>query len=143
MPLSGADKEVIAATWSKVSGKSAAIGADAFARLLTVYSQTKTYFSHFADLSPGSANVKGHGAKIIDAIAKAATNINNIEGSLKVLSELHAYNLRVDPVNFKLLAHCILVSLSISLGADFTPEAHLAWDKFLCEVADVLSEKYR
>ncbi|RXM99957.1 Hemoglobin subunit alpha-2 [Acipenser ruthenus] len=112
-------------------------------RLIVVFPQTKIYFSHFADLSPSSPQIKAHGAKVLGAIGEAVSGIDNVSASLSKLSELHAYNLRVDPVNFKLLAHTLLVSLSATLGAEFTPEIHLAWDKFLAIVAAVLSEKYR
>ncbi|MBN3303941.1 hemoglobin subunit zeta-like [Amia ocellicauda] len=143
MSLSATDKEQISKTWAKVSPKAAQLGVESLSRLLVVFPQTKTYFSHFADLSSSSAQVKAHGAKVVGAIGQAVNSIDDIHSSLSKLSELHAYNLRVDPVNFKLLGHTLLVSLSAALGADFTPEAHVAWDKFLSIVAMVLAEKYR
>ncbi|MBN3276841.1 HBAD protein, partial [Polyodon spathula] len=143
MSLSAHDKEIVAKTWTKIAPKAAEIGGDALGRLIVVFPQTKIYFSHFADLSPTSPQIKAHGAKVLGAIGQAVSGIDNVSASLSKLSELHAYNLRVDPVNFKLLAHTLLVTLSASLGAEFTPEVHLAWDKFLAIVATVLSEKYR
>ncbi|KAK6481782.1 hemoglobin embryonic subunit alpha-like [Huso huso] len=143
MSLSAHDKELIVKVWTKISPKAAQIGGDALGRLIVVFPQTKIYFSHFADLSPSSPQIKAHGAKVLGAIGEAVSSIDNVSASLSKLSELHAYNLRVDPVNFKLLAHTLLVSLSAALGAEFTPEIHLAWDKFLAIVAAVLSEKYR
>ncbi|KAK1162829.1 hemoglobin embryonic subunit alpha-like [Acipenser oxyrinchus oxyrinchus] len=143
MTLSDHDKELIVKVWKKISPKAAQIGGDALARLVVVFPQTKIYFSHFADLSPSSPQIKAHGAKVLGAIGEAVRGIDNVSVSLSKLSELHAYNLRVDPVNFKLLAHTLLVSLSATLGAEFTPEIHLAWDKFLAVIAAVLSEKYR
>lgn len=61
---------------------------------------TKTYFPHF-DLSHGSAQVKGHGKKVGDALTKAVGSIDDLAGALSALSDLHAHKLRVDPVNFK------------------------------------------
>lgn len=61
---------------------------------------TKTYFPHF-DLSHGSAQVKGHGKKVGDALTNAVAHIDDLPGALSALSDLHAYKLRVDPVNFK------------------------------------------
>lgn len=69
-------------------------------RLFTSYPQTKTYFPHF-DLHPGSAQLRGHGSKVVAAVGDAVKSIDNIAGALSKLSELHAYVLRVDPVNFK------------------------------------------
>lgn len=43
----------------------------------------------------------------------------------------------------QLLSHCLLISLAVRLPADFTAETHAAWDKFLCQVSAVLTEKYR
>ncbi len=70
-------------------------------RMLTVYPQTKTYFAHWADLSPGSAPVKKHGKIIMGAVTDAVTKLDDLVGGLAALSELHAFKLRVDPANFK------------------------------------------
>ncbi|XP_011822395.1 PREDICTED: hemoglobin subunit zeta-like [Mandrillus leucophaeus] len=43
----------------------------------------------------------------------------------------------------QLLSHCLLVTLAARFPADFTAEAHAAWDKFLAVVSSVLTEKYR
>uniref|UniRef100_A0A669F2K3 Hemoglobin subunit alpha-B n=1 Tax=Oreochromis niloticus TaxID=8128 RepID=A0A669F2K3_ORENI len=74
-----------------------------FYRMLTAYPQTKTYFSHWADLSPGSAQVKKHGATIMAAVGDAVSKIDDLTGGLSTLSELHAFKLRVDPANFRYL----------------------------------------
>ncbi|XP_038007660.1 hemoglobin subunit pi isoform X1 [Motacilla alba alba] len=111
-------------------------------RLFFSYPQTKTYFPHF-DLSQGSAQLRGHGSKVMSAIGEAVKNIDDIRRALVKLSELHAYILRVDPVNFKLLSHCILCSVAAHYPSDFTPEVHAAWDKFLSSISSILTEKYR
>ncbi|XP_040314630.1 hemoglobin subunit zeta [Herpailurus yagouaroundi] len=111
-------------------------------RLFASYPQTKTYFPHF-DLRPGSAHLRTHGAKVAAALGDAVKSIDNIAGALSKLSEMHAYVLRVDPVNFKLLSHCLLVTVASHFPADFTADAHTAWDKFLSIVSCVLTEKYR
>ncbi|XP_055753407.1 hemoglobin embryonic subunit alpha-like [Salvelinus fontinalis] len=59
------------------------------------------------------------------------------------LSELHAFQLRIDPANFKILSHNILVVLATLFPADFTPEVDVSVDKFLAELALALAEKYR
>nr|XP_060484310.1 hemoglobin subunit zeta [Panthera onca] len=110
--------------------------------LFASYPQTKTYFPHF-DLRPGSAHLRTHGAKVAAALGDAVKSIDNIAGALSKLSEMHAYVLRVDPVNFKLLSHCLLVTVASHFPADFTADAHTAWDKFLSIVSCVLTEKYR
>lgn len=45
--------------------------------------------------------------------------------------------------SLQLLSHCILVVVSSMFPKDFTPEAHCAFDKFLCALSLALSEKYR
>lgn len=141
--------------------------------MLSVYPQTKTYFSHWSDLSAGSAPVMKHGTKVMGGVATAVKNIDDLEKGLLDLSEQHAYTLRVDPANFKVrnnlvtecrdltlsasqtnsaaaslcppqpLCHCILVVCSIMFPKDFSPEAHVAFDKFLTAVSLALSERYR
>lgn len=65
-----------------------------------VFPQSKTYFSHF-NLSPGSKDIIHQGEKIGKALDSALKHLDDIRGTLSQLSDLHAYNLRVDPVNFQ------------------------------------------
>ncbi|KAM6905576.1 hemoglobin subunit alpha-1-like [Xenentodon cancila] len=143
MSLTAKDKDTVKAFWAKISGKAEDVGTDALSRMLVVYPQTKTYFSHWKDLSPGSAPVKKHGKTVMGGVAAAVAKIDDLTGGLLTLSELHAFTLRVDPANFKILGHCILVVISMMFPEDFTPEVHVALDKFLAALARALSEKYR
>ncbi|XP_004403128.1 PREDICTED: hemoglobin subunit zeta [Odobenus rosmarus divergens] len=142
MSLTKAERTVILSLWDKISAQADVIGTEALERLFASYPQTKTYFPHL-DLRPGSAHLRVHGAKVVAALGDAVKSIDNIAGALAKLSELHAYILRVDPVNFKLLSHCLLVTVASHFPADFTADAHTAWDKFLSIVSCVLTEKYR
>lgn len=145
-------------------------GATVARRLFASFPQTKTYFPHF-ELRAGSAHLRAHGAKVVAALGDAVRSLDDVAGALSRLSELHAYILRVDPVNFKvggggggpqgpqgpqappaltqalppaqLLSHCLLVTLASHFPADLTADAHAAWDKFLSLVSCVLTEKYR
>ncbi|XP_028831882.1 hemoglobin subunit alpha-like [Denticeps clupeoides] len=143
MSLSAKDKSVVKAIWGKISGKADEIGTEALGRMLTVYPQTKTYFSHWPDLSPGSAPVKGHAKKIMGAIGEAVGKTDDLVGALGPLSELHAFKLRVDPANFKILAHNLIVVIGAYYPADFTPEVQVSLDKFFSNLALALAEKYR
>ncbi|XP_033023760.1 hemoglobin subunit alpha-D-like [Lacerta agilis] len=111
-------------------------------RLFQVYPQSKIYFPHF-DLCPGSNDIHHHGQKVVKAIDSAIKHLDNIRGCLSELSDLHAYNLRVDPVNFKFLTRCIHVTLASSLRGEYNALAYLAYDKLLCFIGEVLTEKYR
>ncbi|CAK6971188.1 hemoglobin embryonic subunit alpha-like [Scomber scombrus] len=111
--------------------------------MLVVYPQTKTYFSHWKDLSPGSAPVKKHGKTVMGGVADAVTKIDDLKAGLLNLSELHAFTLRVDPANFKIISHCILVVVATMFPVEFTPEVHVSLDKFLAALALALAEKYR
>nr|P84791.1 RecName: Full=Hemoglobin subunit alpha-D; AltName: Full=Alpha-D-globin; AltName: Full=Hemoglobin alpha-D chain [Aythya fuligula] len=140
--LTAEDKKLITQLWEKVAGHQDDFGNEALQRMFVTYPQTKTYFPHF-DLHPGSEQVRGHGKKVAAALGNAVKSLDNISQALSELSNLHAYNLRVDPVNFKLLAQCFQVVLAAHLGKDYTPDMHAAFDKFLSAVAAVLAEKYR
>ncbi|ELK10889.1 Hemoglobin subunit zeta [Pteropus alecto] len=100
MSLIKSERTVIMSMWGKISTQADAIGTEALERLFTSYPQTKTYFPHF-DLHPGSAQLRLHGSKVVAAVGDAVKSIDNIAGALFKLSELHAYVVRVDPVNFK------------------------------------------
>ncbi|XP_037360520.1 hemoglobin subunit zeta [Talpa occidentalis] len=142
MSLTTAERTIILAMWGKIAAQADAIGSEALERLFTSFPQTKTYFPHF-DLHAGSAQLRAHGAKVAAAVGDAVRSIDDVARALAPLSELHAYVLRVDPVNFKLLSHCLLVTVAARCPADFTADAHAAWDKFLSVVSAVLTEKYR
>uniref|UniRef100_A0A8D2NJ29 Globin domain-containing protein n=1 Tax=Zonotrichia albicollis TaxID=44394 RepID=A0A8D2NJ29_ZONAL len=142
MTLTQAEKAAVVTVWAKVATQADAIGAESLERLFFSYPPTKTYFPHF-DLSQGSAQLRGHGSKVMSAIGEAVKNIDDIRKALAKLSELHAYILRVDPVNFKFLSQCLQVALATRLGKDYSPEVHSAVDKFMSAVASVLAEKYR
>ncbi|XP_043833342.1 hemoglobin subunit alpha-like [Dromiciops gliroides] len=142
MVLSSSDKTHVKSIWGKVGGNAGAYAAEALERTFLSFPTTKTYFPHF-DLSHGSAQVKGHGQKIGDALTQAVAHVDDLPGTLSSLSDLHAHKLRVDPVNFKLLSHSLLVTLASHLGKEFTPEIHASLDKFLAAVSTVLTAKYR
>ncbi|KAK2086208.1 hypothetical protein P7K49_035633 [Saguinus oedipus] len=142
MVLSPADKSNVKAAWGKVGGHTGDYGAEALERMFLSFPTTKTYFPHF-DLSHGSAQVKGHGKKVADALTNAVAHVDDMPNALSALSDLHAHKLRVDPVNFKLLSHCLLVTLTVHHPADFTPAVHASLDKFLASVSTVLTSKYR
>ncbi|XP_056109155.1 hemoglobin subunit alpha-like [Rhinichthys klamathensis goyatoka] len=143
MSLSDKDKATVKGIWGKISPKADEIGAEALARMLTVYPQTKTYFSHWADLSPGSAPVRKHGKVIMGAVGEAVTKIDDLVGGLAALSELHAFKLRIDPANFKILAHNLIVVIAMLFPGEFTPDVHVSVDKFFQNLALALAEKYR
>ncbi|XP_049623966.1 hemoglobin subunit zeta-like [Suncus etruscus] len=142
MSLTKAERTHVLSLWDKVSAQANVVGPEALERLFCCFPQTKTYFPHF-DLSAGSAQLQAHGTKVLNALGEAVKSLDNVSGALAKLSELHAYVLRVDPVNFKLLAHCLLVTLAAHFPDDFTAETHAALDKFLTLVSSVLTEKYR
>ncbi|NP_898889.2 hemoglobin alpha embryonic-3 [Danio rerio] len=143
MSLSAKDKANVKAFFDKVAPKAEEIGRETLSRTLFVYPQTKTYFSHWADLSPNSPQVKKHGTTVINGVLTAVGLMDDLKGGLLTLSELHAFMLRVDPANFKIINHNLLVSLAMMFPDDFTPEVHVSVDKFLAQVSLALSEKYR
>ncbi|MBZ3879658.1 Hemoglobin subunit alpha [Sciurus carolinensis] len=142
MVLSAADKTNVKTAWDKIGGHGPAFGGEALDRMFLSFPTTKTYFHHF-DLSPGSGDIQSHGKKVAEALATAAGHLDDLPGALSTLSDLHAHKLRVDPVNFKLLSHCLLVTLAAHMPADFTPAVHASLDKFLASVSTVLTSKYR
>ncbi|NWI56207.1 HBA2 protein, partial [Calyptomena viridis] len=142
--LTSEDKKLINQVWEKVSGCQEDVGSETLDRMFVTYPQTKTYFPHF-DLHHGSDQIRIHGKKVVAALGNAVMNLDNLSQALSELSNLHAYNLRVDPTCsvLQLLAQCFQVVLAVHLGKDYTPETHSAIDKFLSAVAAVLAEKYR
>ncbi|XP_006637257.1 hemoglobin subunit zeta-like [Lepisosteus oculatus] len=140
--LSQEEKDLLVSIWESIAPDAEEIGAEALLRMFTCFPKTKTYFAHL-DISPGSAHLRTHGKKIIMAVGDGVKNISTLATTLAPLSLLHAYQLMIHPSNFKLLSHCILVTLSCRRPQEFTPVAHGAWDKLLSAVSAVLAEKYR
>uniref|UniRef100_A0A3Q1HDS3 Hemoglobin alpha embryonic-4 n=1 Tax=Acanthochromis polyacanthus TaxID=80966 RepID=A0A3Q1HDS3_9TELE len=94
------EKALIKQTWDKLTPVAEDIGADALLRMFAAYPGSKTYFSH-VDISPGSPHLLSHGKKIVLAIAEAAKDISQLTVTLAPLQTFHAYQLRIDPTNFK------------------------------------------
>ncbi|XP_074866668.1 hemoglobin subunit alpha-D-like [Carettochelys insculpta] len=136
------EKQLVLHAWEKVQGHEADFGAEALERMFTVFPSTKTYFPHF-DLQHGSEQVRRHGKKVVTALEEAVHRLDDLGAALSDLSDLHAYNLRVDPANFKLLSQCLQVVLAAHLREEYTPQTHVAVDKFLSAVAAQLASKYR
>ncbi|XP_073350372.1 hemoglobin embryonic subunit alpha-like [Pagrus major] len=141
--LTAKDKDRVRTFWAKVSGRAEEIGSEALARMLIVYPQTKTYFAHWKDVSPNSPSAKKHGITVMGGVADAVGKLDDLKGGLLTLSELHAFTLRVDPANFKIISHCIMVVMANMFPEEFTPQVHVSFDKFLAALALALAEKYR
>uniref|UniRef100_A0A673YDF3 Globin domain-containing protein n=1 Tax=Salmo trutta TaxID=8032 RepID=A0A673YDF3_SALTR len=131
MSLTAKNKAVVRAFWAKVFDKAEDLGCEALSRILVVYPQTKTYFSHWPDLSPGSALVRKHGKTIMGGVGEAVAKIDDLTAGLLTLSELH------------ILSYNILVARAILFPADFTPEVHASVDKFLAALALALINSSR
>uniref|UniRef100_A0A4W5PQI7 Hemoglobin, alpha adult 2 n=1 Tax=Hucho hucho TaxID=62062 RepID=A0A4W5PQI7_9TELE len=115
MSLTAKDKSVVKAFWGKISGKADVVGAEALGRMLTSYPQTKIYFSHWADVSLGSAPVKKHGSSIMGAIGEAVGLMDDLVSGMSALGKLHAFKLRMDPGNFKVcpqITYCLYIDHS-------------------------------
>ncbi|XP_042294013.1 hemoglobin subunit alpha-1-like [Sceloporus undulatus] len=142
MTLTEDDKNHIRATWGHISSNAEAFGAEALSRMFAAHPSSKTYFSHF-DLTPGSAQIKAHGKKVVDAVTQAVNNLDDMAGALAKLSDLHAEKLRVDPVNFGLLAHCFLVTIAVHNRGPLHASHLLSLDKFFSIIAKILFAHYR
>ncbi|XP_028310221.1 hemoglobin subunit alpha-A-like [Gouania willdenowi] len=143
MSLNAKDKAVVKAFFEKITPHMNDIGSEALARMLISYPQTKTYFAHWSDLSANSPQVRKHGATIMGAVADAVKVIDDLTSGMNKLSELHAFKLRVDPANFKILSHNMMLVMAMYYPSDFTAEIQVSMDKFLSNVALALSERYR
>ncbi|XP_040085069.1 hemoglobin subunit theta-1 [Oryx dammah] len=107
-------------------------------RTFVAFPSSKTYFLHL-NLSPGSAQVRAHGQKVANALILAMNHLDDLPRTLSYLRELHTHKLRVDPVFFKLLCHCLLVTLARHYPGDFSPNMHASLVRFLNHVISALA----
>ncbi|XP_059509879.1 hemoglobin subunit alpha-like [Stegostoma tigrinum] len=133
------EKKVIEEFGQLLKSNAQNYGAESLSRLFMTNPGSKTYFD-YSDFS--MPNLKGHGEKVMNALAKAADNVDNLKGSLCDLAALHGKTLLVDPQNFPIFSRCIQVTLANNLSS-FPPGHQLAIDKFLKAVYQNLSSKYR
>ncbi|XP_058895205.1 hemoglobin subunit theta-1 isoform X2 [Kogia breviceps] len=138
MVLEAADRAAVRALWLKLGSNVGVYTTEALERTFQAFPSTKTYFLHL-DLSPGSAQVREHGQKVADALTLAVDHLDDLPSALSALRELHAHKLRVDPVKFKLLVHCLLVTLARHYPGDFSPSLQASLDKFLSHVISALA----
>ncbi|XP_043540199.1 hemoglobin subunit alpha-like, partial [Chiloscyllium plagiosum] len=104
-----------------------------------IHPGSKAYFSYDEN---NQEKLQNHGKKVIEAVANAANNVNNLKCNLDKLATKHGKELLVDPQNFPVFSTCIQVSLANHVN-NFTPSVQLAVDKFLKAVNGYLSSKYR
>ncbi|XP_063790283.1 hemoglobin subunit alpha-1-like [Pseudophryne corroboree] len=142
MALNADNKAHIQAIWPSVAAHADTYGGEALFRMFSSNPQTKVYFPAF-DFHEKSPQIQKHGKKIVDALTEAVSHLDNIEGALDKLSDLHAFKLRVDPGNFSLLAHHILVVIARHFPKKFDCATHQALDKFLARIESALTCKYR
>ncbi|XP_047635136.1 hemoglobin subunit theta-1 [Phacochoerus africanus] len=142
MVLAAADRAAVRALWKKLDGNVGVYTTEALERTFAAFPSTKIYFLHL-DLNPGSAQVKAHGRKVADALTLAVDRLDDLPSALSALRELHTQRLRVDPVNFKLLGHCLLVTLARHYPGDFSPGLQASLDKFLSHVTSALAPQCR
>ncbi|XP_036081210.1 hemoglobin subunit theta-1 isoform X2 [Rousettus aegyptiacus] len=141
MVLSAADTAAVRALWKKLGNNVGVYTTEALERTFLAFPSTKTYFLHL-DLRPGSTQVKAHGQKVADALTLAVDHLDDLPHVLSALSDLHAHKLQVDPVNFKLLGHCLLVTLARHYPGDFSPALQASLDKFLRHVILAFTSGY-
>ncbi|KAL7830696.1 hypothetical protein SRHO_G00318230 [Serrasalmus rhombeus] len=142
---SDAERSAIAGVWGKVNIDE--IGPQALGRLLIVYPWTQRYFGSFGDLSSaaaimGNPKVAAHGKVVLGALDKAVKDLDNIKATYSSLSLLHCEKLNVDPDNFRLLADCLTIVVSIKLGGAFSPQVQGTFQKLLAVVVAALSSRY-
>ncbi|XP_075035966.1 hemoglobin subunit alpha-2-like [Mixophyes fleayi] len=142
MALSVENKAHIQAIWPCVAANPEKYGGEALYSLFLCDPQTKTYFPDF-DCHQITPQVANHGKKVIEALTEAVKHLDNIEGALDKLSDLHAFKLRVDPGNFPLLSHHLLVVIAKHHSKKFDCCTHQALDKFLARIGCCLTSKYR
>nr|AFM87954.1 Hemoglobin subunit alpha [Callorhinchus milii] len=140
MVLSKTDKALLSSSVGKIQAQ--ATGSDVLARMFASFPQTKVYFVGFSDYTAKGPRVQKHGLTVMTKIIEGIQYLGSLRSFLDALSAKHAHELMVDPVNFGFLGECVLSSLAYQLP-DFSPEMHCAWDKYLCEFAYLLAEKYR
>ncbi|KAM8777459.1 hemoglobin subunit theta-1 [Rhynchonycteris naso] len=141
MELSAVDRALLRALWRKLGDNVGVYTTEALERTFLAFPSTKTYFLHL-DLRPGSAQVKAHGQKVADALTLAVDHLDDLPGALSALSDLHTNKLQVDPINFKLLSHCLLVTLARHYPGDFSPALQASLHKFLSHVILALASNY-
>ncbi|KAG9465257.1 hypothetical protein GDO78_018599 [Eleutherodactylus coqui] len=139
MPLSTSERAHVQSIMSKIVPQANELGGEALEKMFLSFPQTKTSFPHL-DLSPGSADLKNHGAKILKALGNAANHLDDLHGNQSSLSDLHAY--KMDPGNFRLLSKSIKAVMARRFPNDFTAEVDAAWDKFMSEVGTAMNSKY-
>ncbi|XP_068823837.1 hemoglobin subunit theta-1 [Capricornis sumatraensis] len=138
MVLAPADRAAVLALWRKLGTNVGIYTTEALERIFVAFPSSKTYFLHL-NLSPGSAQVRAHGQKVANALILAVNHLDDLPRTLSYLRELHTHKLRVDPVFFKLLCHCLLVTLARHYPGDFSPNMHASLVRFLNHVISALA----
>ncbi|XP_077350086.1 hemoglobin subunit alpha-3-like [Lithobates pipiens] len=134
MNMSAGEKTALLSMWDKISPQADDLGAKVLNRFYLESPQAKPYFVRFK-LTPGSADLKTHGGKIMNAFGSAAHHLDDLAGNLSPLMDLG-----VDPGNIGPLSHSMKKVLA---SVDSTSKYLLSLDKFLERVAITLVKRIR
>ncbi|XP_053322799.1 hemoglobin subunit beta-2-like [Spea bombifrons] len=139
------ERAAITSMWQKVDMSKD--GGDILTRLLVLYPQTRSYFSSFGDLSNETAisenvKVQDYGKKVLGAIGNAIQHLDDVDGSLRQLSDIDTNKVLEDPHNFRLLGKILLIVLDDRQGSAFTPQVQAAWRKFIVVIVAGLTQGY-
>ncbi|CAH2286114.1 hemoglobin subunit beta [Pelobates cultripes] len=112
--------------------------------LLVVHPHTQKFFNSFGDLSDPSSNAKvqAHGKEVLGTLNNASHHLDDMKGTLHQLSDDHTNILNMDPEIFKRFTKMLVIVMATKVGPAFTPPVHVALDKFLDSVADILIQRY-
>ncbi|XP_053323890.1 hemoglobin subunit beta-2-like [Spea bombifrons] len=139
------ERAAITSMWQKVDISKD--GGDTLTRLLVVYPWTRSYLSSFGDLSNETAisenvKVQAHGKKVLGAIGNAIQHLDDVDGSLRQLSDIDTNKLLLDPDNFKRFEAVLETILAAKQGPAFTPQVQAAWRKFIIVIVAGLNQGY-
>ncbi|XP_043530570.1 hemoglobin subunit alpha-like [Chiloscyllium plagiosum] len=95
--ITEAEKAIIEDIGKFLEKDPATFGAESLARLFIIHPGSKAYFSYDEN---NQEKLQNHGKKVIEAVANAANNVNNLKCNLDKLATKHGKELLVDPQNF-------------------------------------------
>ncbi|KAK2097147.1 hypothetical protein P7K49_022597 [Saguinus oedipus] len=152
MSLTKTERTIIVSMWAKISTQVDTIGTETLERAgkEALWSEERVRELHAYILRVDLVNFKvrgagwggrgggGVGGGMETGLGRGGRGGGGVVGGVQRLAP--PLTERPRP---QLLSHCLLVTLAARFPADFTAEAHAAWDKFLSVVSSVLTEKYR
>jgi len=137
---------IVEATWKKAAGLGVEkVGVLLFHNIFKLAPEALQLYSFRNEtnaLTEATPGLKAHGVKVVTMVGTAVDNLRDFSAVVPALQELGIRHIGYSVVaaHYIVVGKALMQTLENALGADFTPEARIAWSKVWQTVSTTMIE---